>query len=94
MGLDEFAHFARLRAPWPCRSYTGDEDFSTADAVFDCIGDKGAPVQLARGRVESCADLGCAVHAAGWSAGSERFSLHDLTTPGAFWLTPMPPPSS
>jgi hypothetical protein len=25
------------------------------------------------------------------AAGSERFSLHDLTTPGAFWLTPMPP---
>ncbi len=25
----------------PC-SYTGDEDFSLADAVFDCIGDKGA----------------------------------------------------
>jgi hypothetical protein len=35
-------------------SYTVDEDFSTADAVFDCIGD----------------------------AGDERFSLHDLTTPG------------
>ena len=35
-------------------SYTVDEDFGTADAVFDCIGD----------------------------AGDERFSLHDLTTPG------------
>ncbi len=43
--------------------YTGDEDFSLADAVFDCIGD----------------------------AGSERFSLHDLTTPGAFWLNPPTP---
>lgn len=35
--------------------YTKGEDFSAADAVFDCIGD----------------------------AGAERFSLHDLTTPGA-----------
>ncbi len=34
--------------------YTRDEDFATADAVFDCIGE----------------------------AGEERFSLHDLTTPG------------
>ena len=24
------------------RSYTGDEDFALADAVFDCIGDKGS----------------------------------------------------
>ncbi len=24
------------------RSYTADEDFAAADAVFDCIGDKGA----------------------------------------------------
>lgn len=36
-------------------SYTGDEDFVLADAVFDSIGD----------------------------VGDERFSLHDLTTPGA-----------
>lgn len=35
-------------------SYTVDEDFGTADAVFDCIGDEG----------------------------DERFSFHDLTTPG------------
>jgi HAD superfamily hydrolase (TIGR01509 family) len=34
--------------------YTKGEDFSIADAVFDCIGEKG----------------------------DERFSLHDLTTPG------------
>ena len=34
--------------------YTKGEDFSIADAVFDCIGE----------------------------AGDERFSLHDLTTPG------------
>ena len=37
--------------------YSEDEDFSGADAVFDCIGDKG----------------------------DERFSFHELTTPGAFW---------
>lgn len=35
-------------------SYTKGEDFTMADAVFDCIGE----------------------------AGDERFSLHDLTTPG------------
>ena len=35
-------------------SYTKGEDFTLADAVFDCIGE----------------------------AGEERFSLHDLTTPG------------
>ena len=29
--------------------YTGDEDFSLADAVFDCIGDKGALLRLAGG---------------------------------------------
>ncbi|KAL4548439.1 hypothetical protein Ndes2526B_g01013 [Nannochloris sp. 'desiccata'] len=40
--------------------YTKGEDFSIADAVFDCIGE----------------------------AGDERFSLHDLTTPGSFWLNP------
>ena len=31
-------------------SYTGDEDFSLADAVFDCIGDKGAPLRRLRCR--------------------------------------------
>ena len=40
--------------------YTKGEDFSDADAVFDCIGDEG----------------------------EENFSLHDLTTPGSFWLNP------
>ena len=38
--------------------YTEDEQFEGADAVFDCIGDKG----------------------------DERFSLDDLTTPGALLL--------
>ena len=37
--------------------YTKGEDFSIADAVFDCIGESG----------------------------DERFSLHDITTPGALF---------
>lgn len=41
-------------------SYTGDEDFALADAVFDQIGDSG----------------------------DERFSLHDLTTPGVHAAVP------
>lgn len=53
-----FTSYIPLLMPSRCivttSSYTVDEDFSTADAVFDCIGD----------------------------AGDERFSLHDLTTPG------------
>ena len=86
------------------RSYTGDEDFSTADAVFDCIGDKGARgMQAGRGACVGVRGRGSLTLAAFvlraalrtcWpllAAGSERFSLHDLTTPGAFWLTPMPP---
>lgn len=38
-------------------SYTEEEDFDIADAVFDCIGE----------------------------AGDERFTVHDLTTPGKFF---------
>ena len=54
---------AGMRVVVTTSGYTADEDFSCADAVFDCIGEKG----------------------------SERFSLHDLTTPGSFWLNPPPP---
>jgi hypothetical protein len=40
MRARRFACRARRAAPL-AHSYTGEEDFSTADAVFDCIGDKG-----------------------------------------------------
>lgn len=52
------ARAAGMRCVVTQSSYTGDEDFSLADAVFDQIGDSG----------------------------DERFSLHDLTTPGSFWV--------
>jgi HAD superfamily hydrolase (TIGR01509 family) len=55
---------AGMRVVVTTSGYTVDEDFSDADAVFDCIGE----------------------------AADARFSLHDLTTPGAFWLNPPPPP--
>jgi HAD superfamily hydrolase (TIGR01509 family) len=52
------ARAAGMRCVVTQSSYTADEDFSLADAVFECIGD----------------------------AGDEQFSLHDLTTPGSFWV--------
>ena len=73
----------------PLRSYTGDEDFADADAVFDCIGDKGAPARRGGGGVLLRA--GTDVPGCSPRAGSERFSLHDLTTPGSFWLNPPTP---
>lgn len=54
------ARAAGMRCVVTTSSYTVEEEFGTADAVFDCIGDEG----------------------------DERFSFHDLTTPGSFWLNP------
>lgn len=49
------AKAAGMRCVVTTSSYTGGEDFTLADAVFDCIGEEGAA----------------------------RFSIGDLTTPGA-----------
>lgn len=57
------ARAAGMRCVVTRSAYTQEEAFDGADAVFDCIGDKG----------------------------EERFSLDDVSTPGAFWLAPATP---